>query len=185
MIRDQERNHLAVGLLEPQALQAFLRIFKAGDQMIVTRQAFPYIMEQKGQVKQFGTLQFLEEMAVALVPLRSRTTRAVQALDCEKRMLVHGEPVIKITHYERIDQLQFREEHREQAERMHGAERLGGMRLNQDRAQISPAFRPGRRRFYERRQNLLNSRLSRKRRLQAVMCGECKNAKQEITVPNC
>ena len=66
----------------------------------------------KRQIEQFGIFQFAKQFGVALVPFRLRLLQAVQALDGEKRMLIDGEAMIEIAHYQRVDELQFRQQQR-------------------------------------------------------------------------
>src|SRR5881394_2156035 len=156
MAADQERNCLAVSLIEGQPRHALLRNLKAGDDVALTRHAFANVVQQQTEIKKFGAFEFLEEAAVALVPLGLRLLCPMKALDGEKRMLIDGEAMIEVPYHQRIDEFEFRQEQDQQAERMHGSQSLGGMRLDQYSLQIAPAQRAGWRRLRQFGQHRLN-----------------------------
>ena len=45
----------------------------------------------------------------------------MEALDGQEGMLIHGEAMIEITHYQRVDQLEFGQQQGQQPQGMHGA----------------------------------------------------------------
>ena len=99
--------------------------------MIVSGNTLANVVQQQSQVQQLRPFQFLEKAPIPLVPLRCRLPGAVQAFDGEERMLVYSETVVKIADYERVNQLHFGQQQRQQSKRMHGPKRFGSMWLNQ------------------------------------------------------
>ena len=59
----------------------------------------------------------------------ANTSNTVQALDGQKGMFVHRESMVKVAHDQRVDQLQFRKKQRQQSQRLHRAQSVGGVRL--------------------------------------------------------
>src|ERR1039458_9251109 len=55
----------------------------------------------------------------------------MQMFDRQKRVLIHRVAVVKVTHHQRLYPLQFRQQKRQQAQRVHGAQSVGRMRLHQ------------------------------------------------------
>src|SRR5947208_17113979 len=62
----------------------------------------------------------------------------MKAFDRKKRMFIHGKAVIEITHHERIDQLEFRQQNRQQPKRMHGTQSISRERLHENWLQVQP-----------------------------------------------
>src|SRR5258707_1784814 len=97
-------------------------------------------------------------------------------------MLVDGEAMIKIADYKRINEFEFRQKNRQQAQRMHRTQGISRVRLNQDRLQIAPTVPASGRRFNQRRQNLLNPSFSGHRRPEPVMGGETEYPKEQLGI---
>jgi hypothetical protein len=57
-------------------------------------------MQKQRQVKQFGIFQLREQLRIAFVPFRFRFSQPVQAFDGDNGMFIHGEAMIKVTHYQ-------------------------------------------------------------------------------------
>src|SRR5579864_2364371 len=106
----------------------------------------------------------------------------MQTFNREEGMLINREAMIEITHHEGIDQLKLRQQNREQSERMHGAQRFSGMRLNEHVLQISPALWARWRRIGERGQNLLDPTLGGHCRPEPVMRREAENSEKKVGI---
>src|SRR5579864_1138694 len=109
----------------------------------------------------------------------------MQTFNGEEGMLINREAMIEITHHEGIDQLKLRQQNREQSERMHGAQRFSGVRLNEHVLQISPTLRAGGRQIGERWQNLLNAALGGHCGLEAVMRCKAENSEKKVGIAEC
>src|SRR5579859_1310950 len=110
MIRNQEENLGALLGIEIQTVHGAVGNLQAAFDVIASRDALSGVVQQKRQVEQFGIFQFAEQFPVSLIPLGLRLLQAMQALDCKERMFVDGEPVVKIAHDERVDELQLRQQ---------------------------------------------------------------------------
>ena len=98
----------------------------------------------------------------------------MQALDGEERVFIDREAVIKIAHHEGVDHFQLRQQQREQPQRVHCPQSVGGVRLQQGLFEIQPEFRALGRRGGERRKGLFDAILRGGAELQSVMRHEVK-----------
>src|SRR5579864_3421753 len=97
-------------------------------------------------------------------------------------MLVYREAMIKIANYQRVNQLQLRQEQSQQPQRVHGAKRVGRVRLQQRLLQVQPQLcSPGRRRG-QRWKRLLDAKLGGSAQLQTVVGHEVKKSEQDFRV---
>ena len=64
----------------------------------------------------------------------------MKVFDGDERMFIDCEAVRIVTNYQSVDTLQFRKKQSENAERMHGPQRIGGVRSEKDFLQIVPEF---------------------------------------------
>ena len=62
----------------------------------------------------------------------------MQHLNRENAVFIHRVAMVEIAQDQRIDRLEFRNGEGEQAQRMHGAQRVGGVGQHQDFAQMLP-----------------------------------------------
>ena len=60
----------------------------------------------------------------------------MQNFDGQKGVLVDGVAVIQVAQHQRVDGVELGQGEREQVQRMHRAQRLGGVRLDQELAQM-------------------------------------------------
>ena len=97
-------------------------------------------------------------------------------------MLIHSEAMIKIAHHQRVDELQLRQQQSQQPQRVHGTQRVGGVRLQQRLLQIQPQFRAPRRHRGQRGKGLLNAVLRGRAQLQAVVRHEVKHPQQHFGI---
>ena len=70
-----------------------------------------------------------------------RLAKAVHIVDGQERVLVNGVAVIAIANDERIDAVEFRDQHLQHAQRVHRAQRVCGVRSEQHFAQGIPQIR--------------------------------------------
>ena len=153
--------------------------------MIVRGRAFAGIVQKQAQVKEFGLFEFREQSGEALVPFRFRFLQAMQMLDGKKRVLVDRVAVIEVADDQRFDSLQFRQEQREQAQRIHRAECVGGVRLEQSFLEVEPQFAAARRRGSQRGQRLLNFVFGGRAELEAVLGHEVEEAEKLFGILQC
>src|SRR5581483_1554438 len=131
MAGNEERNGVAVSPFQAKTLHALLRDLKAGDYVILARESFANVVEQKSEIKQLWTFQLLQQAAIALVPLGTGLLRSMQAFNGEEGMFVDCEAMIKIAHDKRVDQLKLGQKNCQQTERMHRTQGVGCVRLHQ------------------------------------------------------
>ncbi len=103
MALDQEEDRLAVGRIEVEARQACFCEFEARGHVMVDVGALARVVEQDGEIEQVGLLDLIEELGVALIPLRLRLSQGVEIFDRDEGVLVDGEAVRIIADHERID----------------------------------------------------------------------------------
>ena len=102
----------------------------------------------------------------------------MQVLNGHETVLVHREAVGVVADDERVNRLKFRQERREQAQRVHRAQRLRGMGSDQNLLQVVPELGAFRRRGGQRRLNLLDLVLGGRTEAQAVARHESKHAQR-------
>src|SRR5581483_1770482 len=119
MAGNEERNGVAVSPFQAKTLHALLRDLKAGDYVILARESFANVVEQKSKIKQLWTFQLLQQTTIALIPLGTGLLRSIQTFNDKKRMFIDYEAMIKIAHDKRVDQLKLRQKNYQQTERMH------------------------------------------------------------------
>ena len=90
--------------------------------------------------------------------------------------------MIEVAHHQGIDRFQFRQEQRKQAQRMHGAQRLGGMRLGQDFTQVQPQLRSSRRRGCQGWQHALNLVFRGRAQPHVMMGDEMEKPEQDLGI---
>ena len=100
MIANQKKHGRALARIHVQPVQAAGSDFQAGLHVIATGHAFSGVMQQEGKVEQLRIFQLAKELGIALIPFRLRSGQAMQALNCDKRMLVHRETMIKVAHHQ-------------------------------------------------------------------------------------
>ena len=100
-------------------------------------------------------------------------------------MLIDGEAVIEIAHDERINQLQLWQKQRQQAQRLHRPQRIGGVRLEQSLLQIKPKFSAARRHGGERWERLFDAVFRGRAQLQSMVRHEMKQAQKNFGILQC
>src|SRR4029077_3763718 len=98
--------------------------------VIVCLHAFACVMKQKREIEEIGLLKLFEEFGVALVPFRLRLAEGMEIFDSHESVLVNGEAVGIVANDERVNGAKLGQKQSEQAERVHGAQRVGRVRRN-------------------------------------------------------
>ena len=124
MAPDEKQNRFAVWLVQIETLEDALGDIEAGSNMIARFRAFADIMQKQRQVKQFGLLEFLQKFGIALIPFRLGLAQRMKVVDSHKRVFINGETMRVVAYHQRIDCGEFRKQQREQAQRMHRAQRI-------------------------------------------------------------
>ncbi len=106
----------------------------------------------------------------------------MEALDGEKRMLIHGEAMVEIAHHQSINGLQFGKQQCEQTQRVHGPQRVGGMRLQKSLLQVKPELRSAWGSRRQRRQGLFDTVLGRRAQLESVVRHEVEQPQQYLRI---
>src|ERR1700690_704379 len=102
----------------------------------------------------------------------------MQVFDGEEGMLVDRVAMIEVADDEGFNSFEFRQKQSEQTQRVHGAQGVGGGRLQQRLLQIEPEFSASWRRRGERRQSLLDFVFGGGAQLEAVLGHEVKKAEE-------
>jgi hypothetical protein len=106
-------------------------------------------VEKQAKEEQLGALEFGEDFPKLLLPAAlgraasggrgsSPRSQRLQVLDGHQGMLVHGVAVVEIADDQTINDAEFREERRQQAQAVHGTQRISRVRLEQDATQGRP-----------------------------------------------
>jgi len=98
-------------------------------------------------------------------------------------MLIDGIAVIEVAQHQGIDGFELRYGHRQQAKRMHGSQRLGGVRLNEQLSKIGPQARVLRHGVMQSTPGVVQPALRFHRQLHAVTGHEDKKAQHNFRVP--
>ena len=182
MARHQISHRLAIHRIKIQPLRAAVGELHADLDVILARHGFTGIMQQQRQVKQFRLFEFTLQLGKALVPFRFRFFQTMQMFDCQKRMLIHRVAMVKIPHHQRLNPFQLRQQKSQEAKRVHGAQSVGRMGLQQRFLQVKPQLGAPRRRRRQRRQRLLDFIFGRRAQFQAMFGHEVKKPQQHFRI---
>jgi hypothetical protein len=100
----------------------------------------------------------------------------MHVVDGQKRVLVHGVAVIAVANHQRIDAVKLRNQHLQNSQRVHGAQRVRRMRSQQHFAQRIPQVRPLGNVNRQHRQRVRNAIFRRLRQRVAVRGHQRKDA---------
>ncbi len=104
--------------------------------------AFAGVVQQQCQKEKIEAIDFGKQLREAVFVVVGGLAQAVHIVDGEKGVLVDGVAVIAVADDESVDAVELGDEHLENAESVHGAERVRGVGAEQDFAQGIPQIRP-------------------------------------------
>ena len=131
-------------------------------------------MQQQREIEQRGLLQFLQQFGKSPVPFRFRFLQTMQMFNREERMFVHGVAMVEISHHQGFDPFELRQQERQQPQRVHRAESVSRVRLNQRFLQVEPELRTPRRSGGQCWKDLLNLVLGGRAQFQPLLGHEMK-----------
>src|SRR5215472_702847 len=106
----------------------------------------------------------------------------MEGFDRDERVFVDGEAVIEIPNYQRIDQVQFRQQQRQQTKRMHGSQSVGGIRLQERFLQVEPKLSASRRRGSQGGKRLLDAKFRRSTQAESMVRHKVEEAQQHFGI---
>ena len=108
--------------------------------------AFAGVVQEQGEEEEIEAVDFGEQLGEALLVLACGRAQGVDVVDDQKGVLVDGVAMVAVADDERVDAVEFGDEHLENAERVHGAQSVGGVGAEKHFAKSVPevgAFRDG------------------------------------------
>ena len=129
---------------------------QAPGDVIFAGHSFAHVVKQQRKEKQLRLLQFGKKIREWPLPISLRRPQTVDIFDGHEGMRVHGVVMVVIAHHQRIDGAKLREQPHQQPRAMHGAQRFGRVRGQQNLAKIAPQCRGIPRRFESAGQRLAN-----------------------------
>ena len=106
------------------------------------RRALPVSCSSSASKKQIEAVDFRQQLREALLVLVGGLAQAVHIVDGEEGVLVDGVAVIAVANDQRVDAVELGDQHLKHAERVHGAQRVRGVRAEQHFAQRVPQIGP-------------------------------------------
>ena len=100
------------------------------------------VVQQQRQQKQIEPVDLRQQLRQALLVVVRGLAQAVHVVDGEEGVLVDGVAVIAVANDQRIDAVELGDQHLQNAERVHGAQRVRGVGAEQHFAQRVPEIRP-------------------------------------------
>ncbi len=148
---------------------------------------FAGVVQQGRQQQQLRMRQIAKEMTETQPPGRSPpwwlVGQGVKCIDQHKGVLVHGVAVIGIAEHQRIDAVKLRNHQVKDAQRMHGAQCLGGETAAEHTAQPGPQARSLLQRRGQGRYSRNDPFLALRVVSDARLCREPKGSKDDLGIP--
>ena len=110
--------------------------------MLAGAAALAGVVQQQGEKEEIDAIDFREQLREALLVLVGGRAQAVDVVDDQEGVLVDGVAVVAVANDERVDAVEFGNQHLKHAERVHGAESMRGMGAEQHFAQRVPEVGP-------------------------------------------
>ena len=151
-VASQRLRHFEMVADEPPHLIAFFQIeFQASEQTICQLHALygvvagaaglSGVMHQQCEEEQIETVDFFKQSGKASFPGGLRLAEGVHIVDDEEGMFVDGITVVGVADDQRVDAMEFGNEQLENAQGMHGTQRVRSVRSQQNLAQAVPQKR--------------------------------------------
>ena len=96
------------------------------------------VVQQQGKEEEIEAVDFREQLRQALLVLVGGRAQGVHVVDDEEGVLVDGVAVVAVADDERVDAVELGNQHLKNAERVHGAQSVRGVRTEQHFAQRVP-----------------------------------------------
>ena len=142
MQADELENGLALFGVEVEAGEKAVGQLDALLRVLAGAAAFAGVVQQQGEEEEVEAVDFGEQLRQALLVLVRGRAQGVDIVDDEEGVLVDGVAVVAVADDERVDAVELGDEHLENAERVHGAQRVRGVGAEQDFAQRVPEIGP-------------------------------------------
>ena len=141
MQADELENGLALFGVEVEAGEEAVGEFDALAGVFAGAAALAGVVQQQGEEEKIEAVDFRQQLREALFVVVGGLAQAVDVVDGEEGVLVDGVAVIAVADDERVDAVEFGDEHFQNAEGVHGAQRVGGVGAEQHFAQRVPEIR--------------------------------------------
>ena len=106
--------------------------------MLAGAAGFSGVVKQEGQQEEIEAVDLRQKLGQALFVFVGGLAERVDVVDGEEGMLIHRVAVVAVADDQRIDAVELGNQHLKDAEGVHGAESVRGMRAEQDFAQRVP-----------------------------------------------
>ena len=142
---DVKANELEDGIaffgVEVQAGEEGVGQFDAGGDVVVGAPGLAGVVEQQSEEEEVEAIDFRQKLGEALIVFMGGLTQAVDIVDDEEGMFIDCVAVITVADDQGVDAVKLGDEHLQNAEGVHGAEGVSGVRPEQDSAQRVPQIR--------------------------------------------
>ena len=139
---DEPQDRFALLGIEIEARQEAVGEFDALARMFAAAAAFAGIVQQQREQEEIEAVDFGQQLREALFAVMRGLAQAVHVVDGEEGVLVDGVAVVAVANDQRIDAVELGDQHLQDAERVHGAQRVRGVRAEQDFAQAFHRYGP-------------------------------------------
>jgi hypothetical protein len=132
MTGGEGEDDFAVGRIEFETGESAFGESGAGLDVVVGLGAFADVVKKESEVKKIGLFEFVEEFGVALIPFGLRLAEEMEIFDGDEGVLVDGVAMGVVADDESIDGFEFGKQDGEKAKGVEGAERVCGMRREEN-----------------------------------------------------
>ena len=138
MQADELENGVALLGVEVEAGEKAVGQLDALLRMLAGAAALAGVVQEQGEEEEVEAIDFRQQLGEALLVLVGGRAQGVDVVDDEEGVLVDGVAVIAVADDERVDAVELGDEHFQNAERVHGAESMSGVRAEKHFAQSVP-----------------------------------------------
>ena len=141
MQADELEDGFALFGVEIEASQEAVGQFDALAGVLAGAAALAGVVQQQGQQEEVEAIDFGQQLREALFVVVRGLAQAVHVVDGEEGVLIDGVAVVAVADDEGVDAVELRDEHLQNAERVHGAQCMCRVGAEQDFAQGVPEIR--------------------------------------------
>ena len=128
MQADELENRLALFGVEVEPRQEAVGQLDALAGMLAVAAALAGVVQQQREQEQIEAVDLRQQLRQALFVVVRRLAQAVHVVDGQEGVLVDGVAVIAVANDQRVDAVELGNQHLQHAERVHGAQRVRGVR---------------------------------------------------------
>ena len=142
MQADELENRLALLGVEVQPGQECVGQLHALPGMFAGAAGLAGVVQQQRQQEEIEAVDLRQQLRQPLLVVVGGLAQAVDVVDGQEGVLVDGIAVIAVANHQGVDAVELGNQHLQHAQRMHGAQRVGGVGPEQNLAQRVPQIGP-------------------------------------------